>query len=126
MNLINHLKNAKAYFRKGSFAIIKAKTTHPEAFANIIDDDEITVIIDQTKMNEVDIIQSETNWKILTLDVVLSMDVVGILAKISTSLAEKNVPIMSVSAYSRDHFLIKEKDIHAAIEALTALGIEFQ
>jgi hypothetical protein len=46
----DYLKNAKACFREESFAIIKAKHTHPEAFANITDQYEITVIIDQNNL----------------------------------------------------------------------------
>lgn len=131
MNPEDFLKNARAYFWKESFAIIKAKHTHPEAFANIIDKDEITVIIDQSKLRNTslseienqDLSENEIGWKILTLDVVFPLDTVGILAKISGALAERGISIMTISAYSRDHFLIREKDMEAAVSALELLGI---
>lgn len=43
----DQLNNAKAYFWKESFAIVKTKHHYPDAFAVITDKDEITVIIDQ-------------------------------------------------------------------------------
>ena len=131
MNPEDFLKNARAYFWKESFAIIKAKHTHPEAFANITDKDEITVIIDQSKLRNTslseiekqDLSENEKGWKILTLDVVFPLDTVGILAKISSAMAERGISIMTISAYSRDHFLIREKDMVAAATALESLGI---
>jgi hypothetical protein len=127
----NYLKNAKACFREESFAIIKAKHTHPEAFANITDQYEITVIIDQNKLGNSNypefkldnLSELEKNWKLLTLDVVFSLNTVGILARISGVLAEKGISIMAISAYSRDHFLIREEDMKKAILALEAIGI---
>jgi hypothetical protein len=131
MNPEDFLKNARAYFWEESFAIIKAKHTHPEAFANITDKDEITVIIDQSKLRNTslseiekqDLSENEKGWKILTLDVVFPLDTVGILAKISSAMAERGISIMTISAYSRDHFLIREKDMVAAATALESLGI---
>ena len=145
----DHLKNAKAYFWKESFAIIRSDHTHPEAFANIVDKNEITVIIDQTKLkghyqltsenqdsfkidkqsfsdfDEQNLSETEKDWKILTLDVVFPLDIVGILAKISGALAERGISIMTISAYSRDHFLIREKDVVTTVNALESLGIKF-
>jgi hypothetical protein len=143
----DYLKNANAYFWKESFAIIKSDHTYPEAFANITDKDEITVIIDQNKLklhsqsttenqnsfksniknysdsDKQNLTEIEKDWKILTLDVVFSLDTVGILAKISGVLAERGISIMTISAYSRDHFLIREKDMDGATAALKSLGI---
>jgi hypothetical protein len=129
----DHLKNAKAYFWKESFAIIRSDHTHPEAFANITDKDEITVIIDQDKVENIydittghqSLEEAEKNWKILTLDVVFPLDTVGILAKISGALFEHGISIMAISAYSRDHFLIREKDMVTTVTALESLGIIF-
>ena len=119
----DYLKNSKAYFWKESFAIIKADQSYPDAFAVITDKDEITVIIDQKKIRETVLIESEKNWKILTLDIIFPMDTSGILSKISGCLAEKGIPVMTISAYSRDHFLIREKDVDETVTALKSIGI---
>ena len=126
MNPDYYLKNAKAYFWNESFAIIKSDCINPDAFANITDKDEITVIIDQCKLEINMVPEHEKDWKILTLDVVFAMNTVGILARISGVLAKRGISIMTISAYSRDHFLIREKDMPVAIGALQSIGISIK
>ena len=66
MDLENYFKNAKIYIWKEIFAIIKSKKIYPNAFANIIDKNETTGIIKQSKYNDEDVIEIEKDWKILT------------------------------------------------------------
>ena len=118
----NYFKNGKVYIWKETFAIIKSKKPCPEAFANIIDKNETTVIIEQSKYNNEDIIEIEKDWKILTFDMVLPFGLVGFLAKVSKVLADEKIPIFAISAYSTDHILVKEKDLARAEEKLKELG----
>jgi hypothetical protein len=122
MELKNYFKNGKVYIWKETFAIIKAKKPYPNAFANIIDNNEITVIIEQSKYNNEDVIEIEKGWKILTFDMVLPFGLIGFLAKISKVLADENISIFAVSVYSTDHILVKEKDLARAEEKLKELG----
>lgn len=46
----NYFKNGKVYVWKETFAIIKAKKPSMNAFANIIDKNETTVIIEQSNI----------------------------------------------------------------------------
>ena len=62
----NYFKNGKVYVWEEIFAIIKSKKACPMAFANIIDKNETTVIIEQSKYNDKDVIEIEKDWKILT------------------------------------------------------------
>ncbi|KPK79480.1 MAG: hypothetical protein AMS27_17995 [Bacteroides sp. SM23_62_1] len=119
----DYLKNATAYFWKESFAIIKSDQSYPDAFAVIKDKNEITVIIDQNKLQGTILKEYEKNWKILTLDIIFSLDTVGILTKISGCLSEKGIPVMAISAYSRDHFLIRDIDVDNSVGALKSIGI---
>jgi len=66
MDLENYFKNGKVYIWKEAFAIIKSKKPYLNAFANIIDKNETTVIIEQSKYDDKDIIGIEKDWKILT------------------------------------------------------------
>ena len=118
----NYFKNGKVYVWKESFAIKKAKKPFANAFANIIDKNETTVIIEQSKYDEDDIIEIEKDWKILTFDMVLPFGLVGFLAKVSKVLADEKIPIFAISAYSTDHILVKEKDLIRAKEKLKELG----
>jgi hypothetical protein len=122
----NYFKNGKVYIWKETFAIIKAKKPYPKAFANVIDKNETTVIIEQSKFNDEDVIEIEKDWKILTFDMVLPFGLVGFLAKVSKVLADENIPIFAISAYSTDHILVKEKDLARAKEKLKELGCIFE
>ena len=118
----NYFKNGKVYVWKESFAIMKAKKPFANAFANIIDKNEKTVIIEQSKCDGENIIEIEKDWKILTFDMVLPFGLVGFLAKVSKVLADEKIPIFAISAYSTDHILVKEKDLKRAKEKLKELG----
>ena len=122
MSLENYFKNGKVYIWKETFAIIKTKKPYPNAFANIIDKNETTVIIEQSKYNNEDVIEIEKDWKILTFDMILPFGLVGFLAKISKVLADEKISIFAISAYSTDHILLKEKDLARAEEKLKELG----
>ena len=118
----NYFKNSKVYVWKETFAIIKAKKPYPNAYANIIDKNETTVIVEQSKYDEENVIDIEKDWKILTFDMILPFGLVGFLAKVSKVLADEKIPIFAISAYSTDHILVKEKDLAKAEERLKELG----
>ena len=122
MDLENYFKNSKVYIWKETFAIIKARKPFMNAFANIIDKNETTVIIEQSKYDEENVIEIEKDWKILTFDMVLPFGLVGFLAKVSKVLADEKIPIFAISAYSTDHILVKGKDLVRAKEKLKELG----
>ena len=122
MELQDYFKNGKVYIWKETFAVVKSKKSHPNSFANIIDKNETTVIIDQLKVNDEDVIEIEKDWKILTFDMILPFGLVGFLAKVSKILADEKISIFAISAYSTDHILVKEKDLAKAKEKLENLG----
>lgn len=117
-----YLKSGKVYVWSETFAIVKAKAAMPGAFAVIHDLSEITVIIDQAKIKDESAISINRNWKMLTFDMALPLELVGFLSKISHALANKNISIFVISAYSTDHILVKENDLAEAIAALKQLG----
>jgi len=51
------------------------------------------------------------------------MDVVGVTAKISGALAKEGISIMPIAAFSKDHFLIKDKDLDKAVKVLEKIGV---
>ena len=122
MNPETFLKEGSVHVWDQSFAMIRSRRTHPEAFANIIDHNEITVIMDQTKVDEEDVIEIQKDWKLLTFEMVLPFELVGFLATVSNAFAEEGIPIFTVSAYSTDHIFVSEKDLPKAKETLRTLG----
>lgn len=62
--------------------------------------------------------RSEGNFRLLTFDIELDFSVVGFLAEISRILAEAEISIVALSAFSRDHILIKQNDLSKALKVL--------
>ncbi|MGD0330388.1 MAG: ACT domain-containing protein [Nitrososphaeria archaeon] len=87
----------------------KSKRILREAFAIIKDRNEITVIIEQSKVNIEDVIEMKRNYVIISFDMTLPFELVRILARISKALADQNISIFTLSAYSTDHILVKEE-----------------
>jgi hypothetical protein len=62
--------------------------------------------------------KTEGDFRLLTFDIELDFSVVGFLAEISRILAATGISIMALSAFSRDHLLIKQADLSKALKAL--------
>jgi hypothetical protein len=60
----------------------------------------------------------ETGFRLVTLGVELGWDVVGFMALVTRILAEAGVPVGALSAFSRDHLLVKQEDLGRALRAL--------
>src|SRR3989338_2480065 len=122
MNADQYLKNGKAYVWKETFSIIKSKRQHPRAFADIVDRNEITVIVDNNHIQKKEILEIQRDWKIITFDIVLPFGLVGFLAKVSKLLADEKIPIFVISGYSTDHLLVRKKDLPISIKKIKSLG----
>ena len=62
----------------------------------------------------------EAGFRLVTLDVQLGWHVVGYLARVTAILAEAGVPVGALSAFSRDHLIVKQNDLGRALRALGA------
>ena len=60
----------------------------------------------------------ESGFRMLTFDIELDFNVVGFLAEVSRILAEANISIVALSAFARDHLLIKQSDLAKALKVL--------
>lgn len=57
-------------------------------------------------------------YRMLTFTVPVDLSVVGFMAEISRILSEGDIPILALSAFSRDHLLIRQNDLAAALKLL--------
>lgn len=64
--------------------------------------------------------RAEKGFRLVTFDIELDFNVVGFAAEISRILADANIPIVALSAFSRDHLLIKQTDLAKALKVLGA------
>ena len=67
-------------------------------------------------------VKSETGWRCLLIEVPLPFDAVGVLSSIADPLARQGITIFVVSTYDTDYVFIPHRELHRAIDALTASG----
>ena len=60
----------------------------------------------------------EAGFRLVTLDVELPWNVVGFLARVTAILAAEGVSVGALTAFSRDHLLIKQDDLGKALRVL--------
>jgi hypothetical protein len=91
-------------------------------FMILLDKYEVTLLLDETDYQTcryaIRDAKVEGNFRLLTFDLVLDFTVVGFMAAISKILAEADISIMALSAFSRDHLLIKQNDLAKALKVL--------
>ena len=80
-------------------------------------EDELSVVL-PTKSVPATTLAREDNWSGIKIEGVLDFSLVGILAKISTLLADNNISIFAVSTYNTDYVLVKEQVCTKAVEVL--------
>ena len=123
-NVEDYFQNGEVYVWKETFAVAKSKKPIDGAFACIQDQSEITVVVDEARMEKqpYDFLEVNRGWKIITFDMLLPLELVGFIAKVATVLAEEKIDILTFSAYSTEHVLVQEKDLPKAFEKLKSLG----
>ena len=83
---------------------------------------EVTLLLDEidfgTIRHAVREAKTEGNFRLLSFDIELDFNVVGFLAEVARILAEAEIPIVALSAFSRDHLLIKQQDLSKTLKFL--------
>ncbi len=91
-------------------------------FMIFLDKWEVTLLLDEidfkTIRHAIRDAKTEGNFRLLSFDIELDFNVVGFLAEITKILAEANISIVALSAFSRDHILIKQNDLSKALKVL--------
>ena len=83
---------------------------------------EVTMLLDETDFEAMRVglreAKIERGFRLLSFDLEMDFTVVGFLAFISQKLAEASIPIVALSAFSRDHLLIKQEDLAKTLKVL--------
>jgi hypothetical protein len=91
-------------------------------FMILSDKYEVTLMLDdvdyQTCRYAIRDAKVEGNFRLLTFDLVMDFTVIGFMAAVSKILADAEISIMALSAFSRDHLLIKQNDLAKALKVL--------
>ena len=104
------------------FAVVKAKYAPKDFVAIFNDKEEITVVVNEQYLNSDWIVEVERGWRMLSFRITLQFELVGFLAVVAKALADAQVSIFALSAYSTDHLLVKDTDLPEAIRCLELLG----
>lgn len=123
MESSEYFEGGTVYVWNETFAIAQTEKPFFNAFAVIQDKKEITVIMDQEKIHADDVIQMDNDWKLITFDMVLPLQAIGFLAKVTTALADERISVYVLSTYSTDHILVKEQDLLKTLRKLETLGL---
>lgn len=67
-------------------------------------------------------VQSEHGWRAIKVQGPLDFSLVGILASLTTPLAEHAIPIFALSTYDTDYLLIKAENLQRACDVLQQQG----
>lgn len=90
--------------------------------ALVVDKDEITLVVPQEYWDEfagrLPDHRIAGNYRLITFDLPLDLNMIGFMALISRVLAEAGVSILALSAYERDHILVPADRFQTAWETL--------
>lgn len=68
-------------------------------------------------------VRAERGFRALRVDGPLDFSLVGILARIASSLASAGISIFAVSSFDTDHILVREGQLAPSREALSRAGV---
>jgi hypothetical protein len=111
--------------RRLAAAAVAGLRTGDPFVAVVVEPDEVSLTVSETSWAEHPLRATARTaspaWRVLTLDVELPLDLTGFLAPAAAALAEAGVPIVPQCAYSRDHVLVPDDRLDAALAALRGL-----
>ena len=89
------------------------------------DDLDATAIYKEGK-TRVGIVEEKKHYRLIAVNVAVPFYSPGFIATIAQVLAAKSIPVLVVSTYSRDYFIVQSKDVCQAIDEMRKLGIKEQ
>lgn len=115
---------------KYNFSVCKIKSANNIDFNNEFcfigkTDEEISLVCITDCIPDNVILRSD-GWKAFKVEGSLDFSLIGILAKISSILAENNIPVFVVSTYNTDYVLTKSENYIKALDALEKAGYEIE
>jgi uncharacterized protein len=65
---------------------------------------------------------AERGWCALEVAGPLDFSLTGVVSSLVAPLAEEEIPLFLISTFETDYLLVREPDLHRAVEALTSAG----
>jgi hypothetical protein len=114
------LEGAFVIHRTSPDAEIPTTALNSSFFAITRTEKELSLVLPDSVEIESD--KSDAGWTCFKVEGPLEFDLVGVLAGISSVLAEAGVPIFALSTFDTDYILVKREQVKVAKEALTSAG----
>ena len=135
MNILEILKSTPIEVAPETFSLVSLSLDNwlklrknpalPQTFAPFMmlrDRWEVTLLLDEVDFaairSHIGDAKTAGGFRLLSFDAELDFSVVGFLAEVARILAESKISIIALSAFSRDHILIQQKDLPKALESL--------
>ncbi len=116
-------KHGRALIAKETYAIVKTRRVCAGAIVVVRDPYETTCVVEESRLRKAGYLGVEGGWRLITFDMVLPFSLIGFFARVSGALADAGVSLLAISAYSRDHVLVQNKDLDKAVKSLEKLGM---
>lgn len=84
--------------------------------------EELSIVVPDSL--NIDSDDCDLDWRVLEVLGPLQLSMIGIMADISQVLAKANISIFIVSTFETDYFLVKQKDLTSAANALQQDGYQ--
>lgn len=81
-------------------------------------------LVCETSQVPYNVVEREDGWRAFRIEGVLDFSLIGILSKISSVLADRNIGIFVVSTFNTDYILVKDENLLTAINALRDNGYD--
>ena len=123
MNINEVIKDSKIIVHEGRYAYLLANEEHiGNHFLITKDKDETTIITEEKNIKSLNS-KKEVKWfKLIEIKVSTPFVAKGFLAKITKTIADKDLNVLIVSTFSKDYLLVKEETYDLALGALKQIG----
>ena len=94
--------------------------------ALIVGHDEVSLLAPEEVVRELGSLveRASEGWRAFTVEAVVPLETIGLLAVASRALADVGVPVVVVSSHDTDHFLVPARFLGRALAVLNQAGWE--
>lgn len=122
------LKNLSPRVNAGEYVFCSISTNYKlkniEVVASILESDSRTIVIRKEDAEEVKL-HYDTSMSWITLDVVSSLEAIGLTSTISKKIADHKISCNIIAGYYHDHIFVPYSDHAKAIQLLKSLSSSY-
>ena len=116
--------NFEVFPNKFSVCKLIPGTPIPEGICFFARTDAETSLVCETASLPSGILEIENNWRMFRVAGSMVFSLVGILSRITSLLAEAEIPVFCISTYDTDYVMVKSENLQKALQILSENGHE--